>query len=87
MGLIKIVLISITVLIGGITILEICRSKELESNTYVFIRDMNKTQYTQDTRTNLCFAFISASGSSNNAGGVGMSTVPCSPEVLKLVIK
>ena len=45
----------------------------------------NDIQYTQDGRTGLCYAFTaSRRAGSPDTEGLGMTEVPCTPEVLRL---
>ena len=46
----------------------------------------DKLGYDQDTRTGLCFSFIASRKTMSAATtGLGMTNVPCTPEVLELV--
>jgi len=50
--------------------------------------DPNKIAYFKDTRTNVCYAVVSYSRIDSNgrqAAGLSHSSVPCTPEVERLV--
>ncbi|MFP4314027.1 MAG: hypothetical protein ACLFR0_06850 [Alphaproteobacteria bacterium] len=47
--------------------------------------DPTDIQYTQDPRTELCFAFVASRKTATvDTTGLGMANVPCTPEVLEL---
>lgn len=60
-----------------------CDAKSVEIDT-----DPSQTTYSRDTRTGLCFASLGRAGKmamSDMADSFSVTSVPCSPEVLRLV--